>query len=232
MLTNHTQRDQSQSPSTASIPSRRHQADLDQIIESALIHRVANQDDQAFEVLYTCYAPRIRAYIQRRLSDCDIVNEVLNDVMMVFWRDAARVPPSVPLMSWLFGIARLHILRVWSKTSRHARLAHKGLEETAPITPESDLLYQEHFKLVRQFLNRLAPDQRQLLELAIDKGLSYEEIARQTRINVNTIKSRLFRVRRRLHQYMSTQGDTHGSRNIQPTRQLVECSADHAPEST
>ncbi|PON14862.1 hypothetical protein C2W62_26820 [Candidatus Entotheonella serta] len=172
----------------------------------ALMRQVVNQDSQAFETLYARYAPSLRAYLRRSLPPHAHVEEVLNDVMMALWRGAARVPPSVPLAAWLFGIARRQNLKAWSLEARCDLPAQEGTEESTTTTPESDLLYQERLTMMKRFLNRLPSDQRRLIELTVDQGLSYEEISCQTHMNVNTIKSRLSRARRRLRAYMLAQG--------------------------
>ena len=170
-----------------------------------LVRQVVNQDVQAFETLYARHASRLRVYLWRSLPPHVHVEEVLNDVMMVLWRSASRVPPSVSLAAWLFGIARRHNLKAWSRASHYDRSTEEEPEGTTTTTPESDLLCQERLALVRRFLNRLPSDKRQLIDLTIEKGLSYEEISCQTHINVNTIKSRISRVRRQLYAYLLTE---------------------------
>lgn len=64
-----------------------------------LLSQVADGDARAFEALYTRYTSRIRAYLRKRLNDPDVIDEVLNDVMLVIWQDAAACPADVPLLA-------------------------------------------------------------------------------------------------------------------------------------
>jgi len=55
---------------------------------------------------------------------------------------------------------------------------------------------------LRRGLQEIPPDQRATLVLSDIHGLSYEEIARATRVSVGTVKSRLSRARAKLRDYM------------------------------
>ena len=57
--------------------------------ERTLLHRVAVQDRQAFEILYRQYAPRLYRYLSKFIPQPDLIEEVLDDVMMVVWQKAA-----------------------------------------------------------------------------------------------------------------------------------------------
>lgn len=74
--------------------------------ERELLCHVTAQDTQAFETLYTCYTSQVRGYLARSLCPSDLIDEVLQDVMLVLWQRAERVPPAVPLLAWLCGVAR------------------------------------------------------------------------------------------------------------------------------
>jgi RNA polymerase sigma factor (sigma-70 family) len=64
-------------------------------------------------------------------------------------------------------------------------------------------------EMVKQLLGSLNPEQRACIVLRNIEGLSYAEIAKSLRININTVRSRLKRARERLlalkevgHEYM------------------------------
>jgi len=60
-------------------------ASLDEI---ALVGRVAGADQDAFELLYRCFYPRLRRFLERMMRRPQLVEEVLNDTMLVVWRKA------------------------------------------------------------------------------------------------------------------------------------------------
>ena len=196
MLTHEDPGDQGRLSFTVLIPAGRRQTDRETTEEDELIHRVANHDNHAFATLYARYAPSIRAYLQRRLSDHATVDEALDDVMMVIWHKATDCPANVPLLAWLYGIAR-YTARKHSRRSdrQHAPLAEcvSGGDE-----PEVRLLAKDRAHTLACAISTLPCHERQPVELLVYHGLSYKEIAIRLDTPMNTIKTRMMRARTRL----------------------------------
>ena len=64
--------------------------------ERALLDRVALQDQHAFAMLYARYAAPVRRYLLRCLSQADLVDDVLQEVMLACGSVRPRVPPRCP----------------------------------------------------------------------------------------------------------------------------------------
>ncbi len=166
--------------------------------ERQLLKRVMDQDTQAFETLYDQYAPLVRRALYRRLSDHDLVEEALNDVMLVLWQRADRVPDHVPLGAWLQGIARITALNSQTRATRHTHCPLSPTDVDAAPAPETALLQNEHERLFARAIASFPDPERQALEMSLFGGLSNHEIAVQTQSNVNTVKTRIKRARHRL----------------------------------
>jgi RNA polymerase sigma factor (sigma-70 family) len=103
---------------------------------------------------------------------------------------------------WLFAIVR----NTWySRLSRHATLAEATPLENASddppdtgLDPEALLLQQHTVARVREALEQLPTDFREVIVLREIEGLSYKEIATVVRVPIGTVMSRLARARERL----------------------------------
>lgn len=169
----------------------------------ALIQRVVAQDRQAFETLYQRYYQSLYGYLIKMLHRPELVEEVLNDVMLVVWKDAARFSHKSRLSTWIFGIAYNKGLKAFQKASRQS----PSPPERPPVatnsdSPEQALMQQETRAALTQALQALSPEHRSVVEFAFYHGFSYSEIAEMMECPVNTVKTRMFHARRRLGQLL------------------------------
>jgi len=103
--------------------------------------------------------------------------------------------------AWLFAIVR----NTWYSRSRHTSMAKTTTAETAShevadesLDPEALLLQQHAVARVRQALEQLPIDFREVIVLREIEGMSYKEIAAVVRVPIGTVMSRLARARDRL----------------------------------
>ena len=159
----------------------------------ALLGRVRHGDRGAFSDLYRRYHPRLYGYLRRLLSDPGTVEEVLDDVMLVVWKDARKFRGNAAVSTWIFGIAYRKALTAMRSDCRYQ----------APLDRRADLSTissqsSERDEWIGAALMRLSPDHRQVVELTYFSGFSYREIAEIAGCPVNTVKTRMFHARRRL----------------------------------
>ncbi len=165
-----------------------------------LVARVIGRDERSFSELYRVYGRRVYAFALRSLRDPHEAEQVVIDTMYEVWRSADRFNHACRFTTWLLGIARnkaLHVLR----SRRHS---HDDLDAVAEMaSPEHD----DPFHMVAERQRRdcvllgyeaLPLEQRQCLQLSLVDGLSLAEIARLQDCPENTVKSRLFKARRKL----------------------------------
>ena len=159
----------------------------------ALLGRVRHGDRGAFSDLYRRYHPRLYGYLRRLLSDPGTVEEVLDDVMLVVWKDARKFRGNAAVSTWIFGIAYRKAL-----TAVRADCRYQGpLDRRADLSAISSQS-SERDEWIGAALMQLSPDHRQVVELTYFSGFSYQEIAEIAGCPVNTVKTRMFHARRRL----------------------------------
>jgi len=72
-------------------------------------------------------------------------------------------------------------------------------------SPEAYAERQELSQAIQAGINTLPPDQRIALTLCDVAGMSYQEIAKATRVSLGTVKSRISRARAKLRNYLLAQ---------------------------
>ena len=161
--------------------------------ELALLDRIRRGDRGAFSKLYRLYHPRLYGYLRRVLRNPATVEEVLDDVMLVVWKDARKFRGDAAVSSWIFGIAYRKALTAMRAEQRYQAPLDRSADASA-IAGKSE----RHTEWIRAALTQLSPDHRQVVELTYFGGFSYQDIAEIANCPVNTVKTRMFHARRRL----------------------------------
>ena len=160
-----------------------------------LLQRVArNRDREAFTQIFDHFAPKVKAFLRRRNVSTALADDVTQEAMLAVWRRAEKFDPSKAAAStWIFTIARnLHI----DHFRRQAR-ANK-LDEHDPHfqpvgeqQPDELLSRSQDVKTVSKALSVLPDEQRMVLELAFNEGLSHCDVAERLSLPLGTVKSRI-----------------------------------------
>ena len=161
--------------------------------ELALLDRIRRGDRGAFSELYRLYHPRLYGYLRRLLPNPATVEEVLDDVMLVVWKDARKFRGDAAVSTWVIGIAYRKALTA----IRAERRYQAPLDHSADVSAVAGVS-SHHDEWIRAALMQLSPDHRQVVELTYFGGFSYQEIAKIVSCPANTVKTRMFHARRRL----------------------------------
>jgi RNA polymerase sigma factor (sigma-70 family) len=155
-------------------------------------------DRARFTRLAETAGPRVLAYLARRVDPPGDAADLLAEALATAWRRAVDLPTDDgKAAAWLFGIARGTLANHRRGQTRRRALVDRlrdhlehRLRDAAPPADET--------VAVRDALNRLAPDDRELLTLVAWDGLRADEAAAVLGIGAAAARQRLVRARRRL----------------------------------
>jgi RNA polymerase sigma-70 factor (ECF subfamily) len=150
------------------------------------------RDKRAFAQLFDHFAPRLKGFVIRSGAAPGQAEDIVQDVMLSVWRKAHLFDPErAQVSSWIYQIARNRQIDIARKNGRPLPEALKAEEtETEPDAGQVLALEQET-DVLREALNRLNPDQREMIEKAYLGELSHSDIAETTGLPLGTIKSRI-----------------------------------------
>ena len=158
-----------------------------------LLRRVQRGDRAAFATLYRQFQPRLYAYLCRLVADRFMVEEVLDDVMLVVWKDARKFRQNSRLSTWIFGIAYRKALTAIRSQQRYTGPLAALTDQHGGSSEDADT-----GDWIMAGLARLSADHRQVILLTYIAGFSCQEIADIAGCPLNTVKTRMFHARRRL----------------------------------
>jgi RNA polymerase sigma-70 factor (ECF subfamily) len=167
--------------------------------DPALIEAFRRGDEFAFVALYDRYKGGIYAYCAKMLLDREAAQDLLQDTFARAYEHRERLLNTTSFKAWLFTIARHQCLNVLRRAGREVRFAPDAPEPPSTgVTPFGALLRSEQTDLVTRALASLSPEYREVVVLREYQNLSYDEIAAVTRTTVPSVKSRLFKARRKI----------------------------------
>ena len=168
--------------------------------EERYLKKVAKGDKDAFEFLFRQYRERLFRFVWPLLKTEADVEDVIHEVFLVVWRQAASFKGSSQVSTWIFGIAYKIALRTQQHRNRYhfVEPSDDTLDQQVIINHLSNIERRQMADWLNQGIAKLSPDQRIVIELAYYSGFSYKEIAEILDCPENTVKTRMFHARKLL----------------------------------
>jgi RNA polymerase sigma-70 factor, ECF subfamily len=174
----------------ALLPKQNGEAALD----ASLVQQLLQRDMRAFEQIYDRHSRLVYGLVYRIVQQAGTAEEVVQDVFLQLWRNAARYDPSRgPFLPWLLTMARHRALDTLRLKSERQRRREDQTEELPGVCAapqfEKQLDEKRRAVQVRELMTSLQPQQKRAIELAYFEGLSHTEIAATLKEPLGTVKS-------------------------------------------
>lgn len=159
------------------------------------IRRLQRRDQQAFSDLYTAMVDRFYRYLAGRFHlDRQGIYDLIGDFFVKLRDRIDRVDPNQSFESWIWTVFRNYTADYF-KTKKHDQRLD-GLDEILKDTA-LDPLQQAHnttqLQRIYKALDRLDELSKEIVLLKYVEGLSFEDIARITKVQPDTVRQRASR---------------------------------------
>jgi RNA polymerase sigma-70 factor (ECF subfamily) len=160
--------------------------------------RYAAGDDSGFEVVYDLLAPRLAAYLARRVRDRSAVEDIVQQTFMHMHRARGSFIRGAEVLPWSFAIARRLMIdndRVArrQRTALHDGDGHDALLISGEASGEEMMQAKQTAGRLDAELARLSEPQRAAFELIKNEGLSLAQAAAVLGTSVTAVKLRVHR---------------------------------------
>ena len=164
--------------------------------DSALIERMMAGDEAALSTLYDRYSAMLFGMLMRILRDQQAAEEVLQDMFLQLWRNAAQFDAKRgSLPAWLMVIGRNRaISRLRGRRDREVLEEEEGDYANTFASGqniEDEAVRAELARNISAALEQLPAEQKQAVELAYFEGMTQSEIANRTGTPLGTVKTRV-----------------------------------------
>lgn len=172
--------------------------------------------DQAFEAEALPHLDAVYRFALRLTGSADQAEDLVQETFLRAYRSWDQYTPGTRAKSWLFTICRNVFLRGVERSRRHERVVRENVPSddsavdpvnplwasVAGVDPEGDFFRSIVDEEILRAIDDLPEEFRVAVVLSDLEGLSYQEIAELSGVPVGTVKSRLFRGRRRLQEVL------------------------------
>jgi RNA polymerase sigma-70 factor (ECF subfamily) len=173
--------------------------------ERDLLRRVMSGDQTAFASLYDRYFPRVYDFVQRRLRNRADTEETVQEVFINLLSSIESYRGDAPFGAWVFGVTRRTVASRF-KRKQHPTVpladddsAETGVSAARHADPHEAYEYRECLDRMAEIaMSELSEDQRELFRLHHLQHHSIENIARMLNRSEDSVKSNLYRARKRL----------------------------------
>ncbi len=185
--------------------------------ESAVILQVQQGDANAFEALVTAYQKQVYSLALRTVGNPEDAADLSQEAFLRAYRSIGSFRGDSKFSVWLYRLTTnicIDFLRSKGRKPTVSLTMENDDEETQELDvaddrfdPEENIQRAELQRAVQRGLNSLPEEFRTILILRELEGMSYAEIGEILHLEEGTVKSRLFRARSRLCDFLKQDGN-------------------------
>ena len=168
--------------------------------DQVLLNRYLSGDRDAISLLIDRHSARVRDYIRMMVKDRDVADDIFQETFIKAVKviDEGRYTDSGKFLSWILRIAHNQVIDYFraQKSSRtvsesDAGYAMLGTLRFAERTVEDKMVSEQIEADIRRLIDFLPEEQREVVMMRYYAGLSFQEIADQTEVSINTALGRM-----------------------------------------
>ncbi len=176
-------------------------------MDAQLIDEVGKGNQAAFDILFSKYNNKLYASLLAFTKSQDLAEDLTQKTFIRVWKKIETFRGDSSLFTWIYRIAINLAKNEFSSKQAKNQGITDNIDDTYDLessvsSPESHAIEAESMQAVMDFIASLPTDLREAISLREFDGKSYEEIAQITGSPIGTVRSRIFRAREEILNFM------------------------------
>jgi len=186
------------------------------LIGTDIVARAQKGDHDAFEQIVTAFEKKVYNMALRYTNDPEDALDISQEVFLRVYRFLPNYKGNSTLSTWIYRITMNVCHDTAGKKSNLNELSlDAGDDDEKPITeisdvrfdPEKEFERKQTKELIARGIALLDSEQRDAIIMRDINGMSYDEIADVLGLSQGTVKSRIFRAREKLKNFLIKNGN-------------------------
>lgn len=168
--------------------------------DSVLLDRYRLGNNTSFQTLFLRHKKRIFNYINSKVSDVDVSNDILQETFIKIFKIIKKgsYNEQGKFLPWVLRISHNLVMDHFRKEKRSKIIYEKDLYNTFSNIKSSENSLKENIisdktlsKTLSSMINTLPDSQKEIVKLRFFENLSFREIAEINNISINTALGRV-----------------------------------------
>jgi RNA polymerase sigma-70 factor (ECF subfamily) len=170
--------------------------------DDQLIINFVNGESKAFDVLLKKYQNRIFSYIIQLVHDNDLANDIFQDVFIKVVTNLKKKSYNHQgkFLSWVLRIAHNQVIDHFRKDAKMPSVGKSSSDEDFNIfdvlkleesSIEDEIVNKQILADVRNLVSQLPKDQMEVVKMRYFSGMSFQDIADNSNVSINTALGRM-----------------------------------------
>lgn len=168
--------------------------------DKLLIKATLNGDKHSFGILISFYKRRLLAMGMSFFKNESDSEDFVQEVLIKIYANLSDFKGEAAFSTWITRIAYNTAINAVNRRQEYLPIANEEVIESSLSTPEKNQIKEITIKAVQEAIKELPEKYAICIELYFFYDNSYEEIAKITNLNLNTIKSHIFRAKKILRE--------------------------------
>lgn len=169
------------------------------IPDSNLVSNYIKGEESALAILINRHQQRLFSFIYSKVQDKDITEDIFQDTFIKVIRTLKRgnYNEEGKFLPWVMRIAHNLVIDYFRKNNRMPSFQNTdefdifSVLKDGSLNAEKQLIQEQIFSDVRELVNELPEEQKEVLLMRVYKDMSFKEISENTGVSINTALGRM-----------------------------------------
>lgn len=158
-----------------------------------LIKAIRDGDKDAFAEYYTRFVDVVVLFLNKILGNIEEAKEITQDVFIKLWETRASIDPDKRPEGFIYTIAKNMAFNVIRRRHVHSQYHNEQKASSDPLSLSADetVISRETELLIKLIIDKMPAQRRKVFEMSRNNGLTYEQIAEQLELSIDTVKTHM-----------------------------------------